>query len=177
MTIYARNGRGYVTSEGNKAKNFPIGMIPTDSNYSPITKVQYDVQPSRVGQKTSYDRLDMEITTNGSMLPQEAISLAAKILVAHFDLFVGLTEIAQSTDVLAEKIDEPKNKYQDMTIDELDLSVRSYNCLKRASIATVMELTQKTEEDMMKVKNLGKKSLKEVKEKLAAIGLGFREYE
>ena len=177
MTIFARNGRGYVTAEGNKNKNFPIGMIPTDSNYSPITKVQYDVQPSRVGQKTSYDRLDMEITTNGSMLPQEAISLAAKILVAHFDLFVGLTEIAQSTDILADKIEEPKNKYQDMTIDELDLSVRSYNCLKRASIQTVMELTQKTEEDMMKVKNLGKKSLKEVKEKLAAIGLGFREYE
>lgn len=177
MTVYARNGRGYVAAEGNKNKNFPIGMIPTDSNYSPITKVQYDVQPSRVGQKTSYDRLDMEITTNGSMLPQEAISLAAKILVAHFDLFVGLTDIAQSTDVLADKVEEPKNKYQDMTIDELDLSVRSYNCLKRASIATVMELTQKTEEDMMKVKNLGKKSLKEVKEKLAAIGLGFREYE
>lgn len=177
MTVYARNGRGYVAAEGNKNKNFPIGMIPTDSNYSPITKVQYDVQPSRVGQKTSYDRLDMEIKTNGSMLPQEAISLAAKILVAHFDLFVGLTDIAQSTDVLADKVEEPKNKYQDMTIDELDLSVRSYNCLKRASIATVMELTQKTEEDMMKVKNLGKKSLKEVKEKLAAIGLGFREYE
>lgn len=177
MTIYARNGRGYVTAEGNKNKNFPIGMIPTDSNYSPITKVQYDVQTSRVGQKTSYDRLDMEVTTNGSMLPQEAVSLAAKILVEHFNLFVGLTEIAQSTDVLAEKVEEPKNKYQDMTIDELDLSVRSYNCLKRASIATVMELTQKTEEDMMKVKNLGKKSLKEVKEKLIAIGLGFREYE
>ena len=152
-------------------------MIPTDSSYSPITKVQYEVNPSRVGQKTSYDRLDMEVTTNGSMLPQEAISLAAKILVSHLDLFVGLTEIAQSTDVLADKVEEPKNKYQDMTIDELDLSVRSYNCLKRASIATVMELTQKTEEDMMKVKNLGKKSLKEVKEKLAAIGLGFREYE
>lgn len=177
MTIYARNGRGYVTAEGNKNKSFPIGMIPTDSNYSPITKVQYDVQASRVGQKTSYDRLDMEITTNGSMLPQEAISLAAKILVSHFDLFVELTDIAKSTDVLADKVEEPKNKYQDMTIDELDLSVRSYNCLKRASIATVMELTQKTEEDMMKVKNLGKKSLKEVKEKLAAIGLGFREYE
>ena len=177
MTIFVRNGRGYVTAEGNKNKSFPIGMIPTDSSYSPITKVQYEVNPSRVGQKTSYDRLDMEVTTNGSMLPQEAISLAAKILVSHLDLFVGLTEIAQSTDVLADKVEEPKNKYQDMTIDELDLSVRSYNCLKRASIATVMELTQKTEEDMMKVKNLGKKSLKEVKEKLAAIGLGFREYE
>ena len=115
--------------------------------------------------------------TIGSMLPHEAISLAAKILVAHFDLFVGLTEIAQSADVLADKVEEPKNKYQDMTIEELDLSIRSMNCLKRASIATVMELTQKTEEDMMKIKNLGKKSLKEVKEKLQSMGLGFREYE
>ena len=177
MTIYARNGRGYVTAEGNKNSNFPIGMIPTDSSYSPITKVRYAVEPSRVGQKTSYDRLVIDITTNGSMLPHDAISLAAKILVSHFELFVGLTEIAQSTDVLATKVEEPKNKYQDMTIDELDLSQRSQNCLKRASIQTVMELTQKTEEDMMKIKNLGKKSLKEVKDKLAEIGLGFREYE
>ncbi len=177
MTIYARNGRGYVTAEDNKNKSFPIGMIPTDSNYSPITKVKYEVLPARVGQEIGYDRLEMEITTNGAMMPQEAISLAAKILVSHFELFVDLSEIAKSQEVLAEREEEPKNKYQDMTIDELDLSVRSYNCLKRASIQTVMELTQKTEEDMMKVKNLGKKSLKEVKEKLAAIGLGFREYE
>ena len=177
MTIYCRNGRGYVTAEGNKTRNFPIGMIPTDSNYSPVTKVSYTVDATRVGHNSNYDSLTLEVTTNGSMLPQEAVSLAAKILVAHFELFVGLTEIAQSTEVLNETVEEPKNKYQDMTIEELDLSVRSYNCLKRAAIATVMELTQKTEEDMMKVKNLGKKSLKEVKDKLIEIGLGFREYE
>ncbi len=177
MTIYCRNGRGYVTAEGNKTRNFPIGMIPTDSNYSPVTKVSYTVEPTRIGHNSNYDSLTIEINTNGSMLPQNAISLAAKILVEHFEIFVGLTEIAQSVEILKETIEEPKNKYQDMTIEELDLSVRSYNCLRRAAIATVMELTQKTEEDMMKVKNLGKKSLKEVKDKLAEIGLGFREYE
>ncbi len=177
MTIYCRNGRGYVTAEGNKTRKFPIGMIPTDSNYSPVTQVAYTVNPTRIGHNSNYDSLVIDVKTNGSMLPQEAISLAAKILVSHFELFVDLTEIAKSTDVLKETVEEPKNKAQDMTIEELDLSVRSYNCLKRASIQNVMELTQKTEEDMMKVKNLGKKSLKEVKEKLAAFGLGFREYE
>ncbi len=177
MTIYCRNGRGYVTAEGNKTRNFPIGMIPTDSNYSPVTKVSYNVTSTRVGHNSNYDCLELTLSTNGSMLPQDAIALAAKILVTHFELFIELSNIAQSVDVLKETVEEEKNKYQDMTIEELDLSVRSYNCLKRASITTVMELTQKTEEDMMKVKNLGKKSLKEVKEKLQAIGLGFREYE
>ena len=177
MTIYCRNGRGYVTSEGNKNKNFPIGVIPTDSNYSPITKCSYNVEQTRVGHDNNYDKLDIEIFTNGAMMPQDAIALAAKVLVAHFNLFVELSDIATSADTFAEAVEEPKNKYQDMTIEELDLSVRSSNCLKRANIATVMELTQKTEEDMMKVRNLGKKSLKEVKEKLQAIGLGFREYE
>jgi DNA-directed RNA polymerase subunit alpha len=177
MTIYCRNGRGYVTAEGNKDANFPIGVIPTDSNYSPITKCSCVVENTRVGHNNNYDKLDMEIWTNGSMQAHEAIALAAKILVTHFELFVELSEKAQSQDILAETVEEPKNKYQDMTIEELDLSVRSYNCLKRANIATVIELTQKTEEDMMKVRNLGKKSLKEVKEKLQAIGLGFREYE
>lgn len=177
MTIYARNGRGYVTAEGNKDANFPIGVIPTDSNYSPVTKCSYKIENTRVGHNNNYDKLDMEIWTNGSMPTHEAIALAAKILVTHFELFVELNEKAQSEDILAETVEEPKNKYQDMTIEELDLSVRSYNCLKRANIATVIELTQKTEEDMMKVRNLGKKSLKEVKEKLQAIGLGFREYE
>ncbi len=177
MTIYARNGRGYVTGEGNKSKSLPLGVIPTDSNYSPITKVKYEVLPTRIGHNSNYDKLDLEVWTNGSMLPHDAVALAAKILVTHFELFEELSEIAKSTEVLAETVEEPKNKYQDMTIEELDLSVRSYNCLKRAAIATVMELTQKTEEDMMKVRNLGKKSLKEVKEKLAGIGLGFREYE
>lgn len=177
MTIYCRNGRGYVTAEGNKDANFPIGVIPTDSNYSPITKCSCVIENTRVGHNNNYDKLDMEIWTNGSMQAHEAIALAAKILVTHFELFVELSEKAQSQDILAETVEEPKNKYQDMTIEELDLSVRSYNCLKRANIATVIELTQKTEEDMMKVRNLGKKSLKEVKEKLQSIGLGFREYE
>ena len=177
MTIYCRNGRGYVTAEGNNDANFPIGVIPTDSNYSPITKCSCVIENTRVGHNNNYDKLDMEIWTNGSMQAHEAIALAAKILVAHFELFVELSDKAQSQDILAETVEEPKNKYQDMTIEELDLSVRSYNCLKRANIATVIELTQKTEEDMMKVRNLGKKSLKEVKEKLQSIGLGFREYE
>lgn len=177
MTIHARNGRGYVTAEGNKDESFPIGVIPTDSNYSPITKCSCVVENTRVGHNNNYDKLEMEIWTNGSMQAHEAIALAAKILVTHFELFVELSEKAKSQDILAETVEEPKNKYQDMTIEELDLSVRSYNCLKRANIATVIELTQKTEEDMMKVRNLGKKSLKEVKEKLQAIGLGFREYE
>lgn len=176
MTIYVKNGRGYVTSEGNKSDSFPRGVIPTDSNYSPITKVSYNVEQTRVGHDNNYDKLDMEIFTNGAMLPQEAIALAAKILVQHFNLFVELSEIATSEDILAETVEEPKNKYQDMTIEELDLSVRSFNCLRRANISNVIELTQRTEEDMMKVRNLGKKSLKEVKEKLQAIGLGFRDY-
>ena len=178
MTIKVKTGRGYVTAEGNKDAKLSVGdVIPTDSNYSPITKCSYNVEQTRVGHDNNYDKLDMEIFTNGAMMPQDAIALAAKILVTHFELFVDLSEIAKSEDVLAETVEEPKNKYQEMLIEELDLSVRSSNCLKRANIATVMELTQKTEEDMMKVRNLGKKSLKEVKEKLQAIGLGFREYE
>ena len=177
MTIYCKTGRGYVTSEGNKDPDFPIGMIPTDSNYSPITKCSYTVDSTRVGHNSNYDKLDLEVWTNGSMEPHRAVALAAKILVTHFQLFAELDDTAKSIEVLAETVEEPKNKYQDMTVEELDLSCRSLNCLRRANIATVMELTQKTEEDMMKVRNLGKKSLKDVKEKLIAIGLGFREYE
>lgn len=177
MTIYVRNGRGYVTAEGNKGSVQHIGTIPTDSNYSPITRVSYVVEPTRVGHDSRYDRLVMEIWTNGSMLPQDAISLAAKILIEHFDFFVELSDIARNVNIIAEEVEITTNKYEDMTIEELDLSVRSYNCLKRAGIQTVLELTQKNEEDMMKVRNLGKKSLKEVKEKLMAIGLSFRDYE
>ncbi len=177
MTIHARNGRGYVTAEGNKSSNYHVGTIPTDSNYSPITKVSYSVEPTRVGHDSKYDRLFLQIWTNGSMLPQDALALAAKILTKHFQLFDQVSEVAQNVNVIVEKVDKPVNQYETMTIDELDLSVRSYNCLKRAGIATVMELTQKTEEDMMKVRNLGKKSLKEVKEKLISIGLNFRDYE
>lgn len=177
MTIHARNGRGYVTAEGNKSSNYHVGTIPTDSNYSPITKVSYVVEPTRVGHDSRYDRLHFEIWTNGSMLPQDALALAAKILVEHFELFLEVSDIAQNVNIIAEKVEKEVNVYEQMNIDELDLSVRSYNCLKRAGIQTVMELTQKTEEDMMKVRNLGKKSLKEVKEKLMAIGLSFRDYE
>ena len=177
MTIHARNGRGYVTAEGNKSSNYHVGTIPTDSNYSPITKVSYVVEPTRVGHDSRYDRLHLEIWTNGSMLPQDALALAAKILVEHFELFLEVSDIAQNVNIIAEKVEKEVNVYEQMNIDELDLCVRSYNCLKRAGIQTVMELTQKTEEDMMKVRNLGKKSLKEVKEKLMAIGLSFRDYE
>ena len=177
MTIHARNGRGYVTAEGNKSSNYHVGTIPTDSNYSPITKVSYVVEPTRVGHDSRYDRLHLGIWTNGSMLPQDALALAAKILVEHFELFLEVSDIAQNVNIIAEKVEKEVNVYEQMNIDELDLSVRSYNCLKRAGIQTVMELTQKTEEDMMKVRNLGKKSLKEVKEKLMAIGLSFRDYE
>ena len=130
-----------------------------------------------MGHDSRYDRLILEIETNGSMLPQDALALAAKILVEHFSLFEEVSEIAKNVDVIAEKVEEENNKYEDMTIEELDLSVRSYNCLKRAGIQTVLELTQKSEEDMMKVRNLGKKSLKEVKEKLMAFGLSFRDFE
>ena len=177
MTIYARSGRGFLTAEGNKQYVSHHGMIPTDSNYTPITKVSYAVDPTRVGHDSRYDKLTLEIFTNGSMLPQDALALAGKILVEHFELFVGVSEIAKNVDVIAEKVEEEVNKFDEMTIEDLDLSVRSFNCLKRAGIATVIELTQKTEEDMMKVRNLGKKSLKEVKEKLEEIGLGFRDYE
>ena len=141
-----------------------------------ITKVNYEVQPTRVGHNANYENLVLEVWTNGSMLPQDAVALAAKILVAHFEEFLKLNEITRDINIVAEPVEQTSNKYEDMTIEELDLSVRSYNCLKRAGIATVLELTQKTEEDMMKVRNLGKKSLKEVKEKLLGIGLGFKDY-
>lgn len=179
MTLFARNGRGYVTSEGNKALrtgNQVVGTIATDSNYSPITKVNYEVKPTRVGHNANYENLELEVWTNGSVLPQDSVALAAKILIAHFEEFLILNEITRDMNIVAEPVEQATNKYEDMTIEELDLSVRSYNCLKRAGIATVLELTQKTEEDMMKVRNLGKKSLKEVKEKLLAIGLSFKDY-
>ena len=174
MTIYARNGRGYVTSEGNKRADFPIGRIPTDSNYSPITKCSYTVDSTRVGHNSNYDKLDLEVWTNGSMLPQDAVSLAASILVSHFELFEELSKIASEENVFAEKVEEPKNKYQDMTIEELDLSVRSYNCLKRAAINNVQDLVNKSENEMMKIRNLGRKSLKEVMDKIKDMGLSFR---
>lgn len=177
MRIYARNGRGYVTSEGNKANRYTskLGTIATDSNYSPVTKVSYTIDPTRVGHDSRYDKLTLELWTNGSLKPQEALSLASRILIAHFEGFVDLEDATHDVNIMKEATEQTEDKYSNMTIVDLDLSVRSYNCLRRAGIETVYELTQKTEEEMMKVRNLGKKSLKEVKEKLQAIGLGFRE--
>lgn len=175
--LYVKNSRGFVTAEGNKSSRFSVGVIPTDSKYSPINKVSYDIESTRVGHDASYDKLNIEIWTNGGISPQESIALAAKILVSHLELVIELSSAAKYTDIMAEAVEEPTNKYQNMTIEDLELSVRSYNCLKRAGIQTVEELTQKTEEDMMKVRNLGKKSLKEVKEVLISYGLNFKSYE
>ena len=177
-TISARNGRGYITAEQNKnSGRYQVGTIPTDCNYSPIRMVNYEVEPTRVGHDASYDQLSLTITTDGSVSPQEALALAAHLLVEHLNLFVEINSIVQDVEVIAESKVETTNKFQNMTIDDLELSVRSFNCLKRAGIQTVEELMQKTEEDMMKVRNLGKKSLKEVKEVLASYGLSFKSYE
>lgn len=175
--VHVRNGRGYVTSEGNKANRYTakLGTIATDSNYSPVTKVSYSVDPTRVGHDSRYDKLTIEVWTNGGMKPQEALALAAKVLTSHFEGFLDLDTTTHDVSIMKEVTEQAEDKYSTMTIVDLDLSVRSYNCLRRAGIETVYELTQKTEEEMMKVRNLGKKSLKEVKEKLLAIGLGFRE--
>lgn len=177
-TISARNGRGYITAEQNKnAGRYPVGIIPTDCNYSPIRMVNYEVEPTRVGHDASYDQLTLTITTDGSVSPQEALALAAHLLVEHLNLFVEISSIVEDVDVIAEAKVEPTNKFQNITIDDLELSIRSLNCLKRAGIQNVEELMQKTEEDMMKVRNLGKKSLKEIKEVLASYGLSFKSYE
>lgn len=177
MVIYAGNGRGYVTSEANKVARGikEVGVISTDSNYSPVSKVAYLVEPTRVGHDSKFDQLTLEVTTNGSVKPHEAVALAAQLLVAHFNEFTKLNDIVRSYKLVKEETKPEENKYQGMLIEELDLSVRSNNCLKRAGITTVLELTQKSEDEMMKVRNLGKKSLKEVKEKLASFGLHFRD--
>lgn len=178
MTIYVGTGRGYVTSEGNKVerKIESLDYIPTDSNFSPVTKVAYRVDPTRVDHDSKFDKLVLEVTTNGSIKPHEAVAMAAELLVAHFNEFTKLDSVVKNYKLVKDETKPEENKYQDMMIEELDLSVRSNNCLKRAGISTVMELTQKSEDEMMKVRNLGKKSLKEVKEKLAAYGLHFRDY-
>ena len=152
----------------------PIGVLPVDSLYSPIERVNYQVENTRVGQRDDFDKLTLDVWTNGSITPSEAISLSAKILTDHLSIFVNLTDEAKNTDVMVEKEETHKEKMLEMTIEELDLSVRSYNCLKRAGINTVQELTNKTEADMMKVRNLGRKSLEEVKAKLADLGLSLR---
>jgi DNA-directed RNA polymerase subunit alpha len=179
IVMYARNGRGYVTSEGNKLDpsiEGKIGVIATDSNYSPVIKASYMVEPTRVGHDSKFDKLTLEVWTDGSIAPEKAVSLSSDILITHFAEVSKIEKIAE-TEMFKpeEKVDDTDSKIRDMNIEELDLSVRSYNCLKRAGITNVFELTQKSEEEMMKVRNLGKKSLKEVKEKLAALELSFRD--
>jgi DNA-directed RNA polymerase subunit alpha len=174
IRMTANRGRGYVSADKNKREDLPIGVIPVDSIYTPIERVNYQVTNTRVGQVTNYDKLILEVWANGSLKPDEAVSLGAKILNEHLMLFVGLTEQAKDAEIMVEKEEDKKEKVMEMTIEELDLSVRSYNCLKRAGINTVQELTQKSEEDMMKVRNLGRKSLEEVQEKLQELGLSLR---
>ena len=177
MTILVASGRGYVTSEQNKInrKIETVGVISTDSNYSPVTKVAYSVEPTRVGHDSKFDALTLEVSTNGSCTPAEAVTLASKLLINQLANF-SLIESNKEYKMVKEAPKAEENKFQNMLIEELDLSVRSNNCLKRAGITTVMELTQRSEDEMMKVRNLGKKSLKEVKEKLNDIGLHFRDY-
>ncbi|RSL28985.1 DNA-directed RNA polymerase subunit alpha, partial [Salibacterium salarium] len=174
MRITAQRGRGYVPAEGNNSDDLPIGVLPVDSIYTPVDRVNYQVENTRVGQITNYDKLTLDVWTDGSIRPDEAISLGAKIMNEHLNIFIGLTDQAQNAEIMVEKEEDQKEKVLEMTIEELDLSVRSYNCLKRAGINTVQELTQKSEEDMMKVRNLGRKSLEEVQEKLGELGLGLR---
>ncbi len=174
MELEMTRGRGYVPAERNKKDNQPIGVIPIDSIYTPVKKVNFKVENTRVGQITDYDKLTLEVWTDGTIKPDEATSLGAKILNEHLNLFITLTEHVNDVEIMVEKEEDKKEKVLEMTIEELDLSVRSYNCLKRAGINTVEELTQKTEEDMMKVRNLGKKSLEEVQQKLEELGLGLK---
>ena len=173
MTLTVDSGRGYVSADKNKYPNMPIGVIPIDSIFTPIKKVNYSVSDTRVGQITDYDKLTLEVWTDGSVQPDEAISLAAKILTEHLTLFVGLTEQV-TTIAFTDQEDDKKEKVLEMTIEELDLSVRAYNCLKRAGINTISELVQRNQEDMMKVRNLGRKSLEDVEQKLEALGLSLR---
>ena len=174
MRMYARRGRGYTPADQNKREDLPIGVIPIDSIYTPVSRVNFQVENTRVGQNSDFDKLSLDVWTDGSIGPKEAISLGAKILTEHLNIFVGLTNEAQTAEIMVEKEEDQKEKVLEMTIEELDLSVRSYNCLKRAGINTVLELANKSEDDMMKVRNLGRKSLEEVKAKLEELGLGLR---
>lgn len=176
MTLTANRGRGYLSADDSKAlrDDLPIGVLAIDSIYTPIERVNYQVENTRVGQRDDYDKLTMDVTTDGSITPSEAISLAAKILTEHLAMFVEMTDTAMNAEIMVEKEETHKEKMLEMTIEELDLSVRSYNCLKRAGINTVQELTDKSDADMMKVRNLGRKSLEEIQHKLQELGLGFR---
>ncbi|WP_026750116.1 DNA-directed RNA polymerase subunit alpha, partial [Listeria monocytogenes] len=174
VRLNATRGRGYTPADQNKRENMPIGVLPVDSIFSPVIRVNYQVENTRVGQSTNYDKLTFDVLTDGSISPEEAVSLGAKILSEHLSIFVNLTDEAQKAEIMIEKEESHKEKVLEMTIEELDLSVRSYNCLKRAGINTVQELADKSEDDMMKVRNLGRKSLEEVKVKLADLGLSLR---
>ena len=171
MELTITNGRGYVSADKNKSDDLPIGVIAVDSIYTPVERVNMAVENTRVGQKIDYDKLTLEIYTNGTLDPDEAVSLAAKVLSEHLNLFIDLSENAKTAEIMVEKENNEKEKVLEMNIDELELSVRSYNCLKRAGINTVEELCSKTSEDMMKVRNLGRKSLEEVLAKLKELGL------
>lgn len=174
MRISAERGRGYRPAEGNNREDLPIGVIPVDSIFTPVSRVTYQVENTRIGQTSNFDKLTLDVWTDGSTRPEEAISLGAKIYMEHLNIFVSLTDEAQKAEIMVEKEEDQKEKVLEMTIEELDLSVRSYNCLKRAGINTVQELANKSEEDMMKVRNLGRKSLEEVKHKLDELGLGLK---
>ncbi len=175
MEINLARGRGYVPADMNKDENTPISVIPTDSIFTPVKKVNFTVENTRVGQVTDYDKLILEIWTDGSITPSEGVSIGAKIMQEHLSLFVELTDSTEGMEIMVEKEENQKEKALEMTIEELELSVRSFNCLKRAAINTVEELTHRSEEDMMKVRNLGKKSLDEVKHKLEELGLSLRQ--
>ncbi len=175
MELTITKGRGYVSADKNKDADVPIGVIAVDSIYTPVERVNLSIQNTRVGQITDYDKLTLDVYTNGTLAPDEAVSLAAKVLSEHLSLFIDLSENAKTAEVMIEKEDNAKEKVLEMNIDELELSVRSYNCLKRAGINTVEELTNRTPEDMMKVRNLGRKSLEEVLAKLKELGLQFNQ--
>ena len=177
MELTADMGRGYNNAEKNKKPDQPIGVLPIDSIYTPVKKVNYSVENTRVGQRVDYDKLTIEVWTDGSLKPYEALSLAAKVMTGHPELFIDLSETAKNTQVMVEKEENKKERVLEMSIEDLELSVRSFNCLKRAGISTVEDLTNKSEADMMKVRNLGKKSLDEVTNKLHALGLNFRKEE
>lgn len=177
MELIMEKGRGYVPAERNKKEDASIGTIPMDSIYTPVKKINFSTENTRVGQVTDYGKLTLEVWTDGTIKPDEAVSLGAKIFSEHLNLFITLTDNVNDVEIMVEKEEDKKEKVLEMTIEELDLSVRSYNCLKRAGINTVEELTDKTEEDMMKVRNLGKKSLEEVEHKLVDLGLRLEKSE
>ena len=172
MTI--RKGHGYVGADKNKKPEQPIGLIPIDSIFTPVLKVNFNVEPTRVGSVTDYDKLFLEVWTNGTVTPKDAVSWAARILTSHFNMFVDLSDTARTAEIMVEREESQKEKMLEMSIEDLDLSVRSYNCLKRAGINTVEDLGSKTEGDMMKVRNLGRKSLEEVLKKMTDLGLALQ---